>query len=108
MDIDHAVGESPKQVVGHQQQEACQDEVVDAPILKEMQDIVGLEEIVTVEVLGVDTQLLGTGGHIGVTLVIDNHIDPHIVALGEIFRYLLGIGAVARCEDSQLNRFLHS
>ena len=51
------------------------------------------------EIVRLDAELLGALGDISVAFVIDDTIDLNIFAVGEIFRDLLGVGAVARGKD---------
>ena len=85
--------------------EAGKDDIVYAAVAQESDHIVGLVEIMTVEVFGLYAEIGGTGSDIGIAPVIDDNIDNNIAAVCKIFRYLLGIGAVARSKYGESDDF---
>ena len=70
---------------------------------EEVEDAVGLEEVVAVEVEGWDAESFGSFGDIGVAAVVDDAVDKDAVVVSEVFGDLLCVGAVAGGEDGNAN-----
>ena len=107
MNIDNAVWKVLQQVFGYQQQESCKDDVVNLFLAQVVQHCVALVEVVLVEIAGFHAQAFGTLGNLGLFAVVDNACHINILAVGKIFAYTLGIGAVARPKDCKLYRCFH-
>ena len=103
--IDDAVWKSIEQILRYKQKESREDDIVNVSLLQEMQDVVGFEKRMAIEVFALYSEHFGTLCYISILFIIYNYINIDRRFVGKIFCYLLCIGAVARSKDCQLDSF---
>ena len=101
VDVDDAVRVGVEHILWHEPEEAGEDDPVDLFLAQVVEHGGALVEVFASEVAGLDAEVAGALGDVGILYIIYNTGHLHIVAPGEVFADLLCVGAIARAEDGQ-------
>ena len=102
MQIEHSAGISRDKIVGDNQQEAGQDDEVDAVALQQGEHHLRVVELPPVDHHRRHAQILGTHQGVGVSAVADDKTDFHRWIVGEMADDVLAVASVAGDEDGKM------
>ena len=108
MNIDDSMRECCKDILRHKPQKAGQNNPIYFFLAQIGQHIAVGIEVGTTKIMTFNTQVLSTLRNICITDIIYYASHNNIVAPGEIFAYLLRVGAIAGAEDGQSESFTHT
>ncbi len=99
MEVDDATGEGVDEVVGNNEQEACEDDEVDVVLTQEWQEDIGIIEVGLGYDNGGHAQSFGSDEGIGIGAVADDEDGADVVAAFKITDEVLAVGTASAHED---------